>query len=161
VTLPVQRALFDVLIAYAKGIESGAIRPTQSLAATSPALTFCENFYAQFFQNELREEIKGFNLENKRIAVRTRLALKARRRPTATVQLITWFEKLCDIYPNVLALAYGGGTRIGFHDFHMNYLITLLKRITTWARVRKYGSLERTSQTALRDLQRALKAVEW
>lgn len=156
--VPVEPSLFDLLNDYAAAIERGEFDPTRSLAWTSPALTFCENFYAQFFQRELGEMITGFSLSNKRIAVRARLAVRATS-PAATIQLITWFEKLCDIHPNVLALSYGGGSPVGFRDFHANYLMTLLRRIRAWAEAKAYRALEERSQDALTALERALRAV--
>ena len=59
-TLPVAPELFDVLVEYAKEIEQGKVKPAR-LASTSPALTFCDNFYAQFFQNVLGREITSFD----------------------------------------------------------------------------------------------------
>lgn len=156
--VPVEPSLFDLLDDYAAAIERGEIDPTRSLAWTSPALTFCENFYAQFFQKEVGQEITGFSLSNKRIAVRARLAVRATS-PAATIQLITWFEKLCDIHPNVLALSYGGGSPIGFRDFHANYLMVLLQRIRTWAEARAYRALAERAQSASTALGRALRAV--
>src|SRR5262245_52712458 len=96
---PIELTLFDVLVEYAQKVQRGELKAAD---ATSFALVFCENFYAQFFQNVVQLEIKGFNLPNKKLAVGARLALKKKRAAASTIQLITWFEKLCDIYPNVV-----------------------------------------------------------
>jgi hypothetical protein len=150
---PIQLALFDVLVDYAQKVERGELK---AIAATPHALVFCENFYAQFFQNVVGQEIKGFNLENKKLAVRARLVLKKKRSAAATIQLITWFEKLCDIYPNVLALGYGGGSKISIQDFHRNYLGTLLTRIAAWAKGVRNAALEKKARSTLAGLKKAL-----
>jgi hypothetical protein len=151
--------LFDLLLTYANDRATGRIKPTRSLASTSPALTFCENFYAQFFQNELGQEITTFNQQTKTAAVRLRLQLKKKRTPKSTIELVTWFEKLCDIYPNVLALAYGGGSRITFVDFHANYLITPLVRGAAWAKAKKYPDVAKKARLALAALKKGLAAL--
>ena len=152
---PIRIELFDTLIEYAEKVERGELA---AIAATPFAIVFCENFYAQFFQNVVQQEIKGFNLDNKKLAVRARLGLKRKRAPAATIELITWFEKLCDIYPNVLALGYGGGGgKMSLQDFQRNYLSTLLKRIAAWAKGRKHSALEKKARDTLATLQRVLK----
>ena len=161
-TLPVAPELFDVLGSYTEDIEAGKITPTPKLASTSPALTFCENFYAQFFQNVAHQEITAFNNDTKKEAVRLRLRMKKTKTPktpAATIQLITWFEKLCDIYPNVLALGYGGGSTVAFVGFHKDYLLVLLDRISAWAKVFKYTDIERKATSAVSDLRKAIKTI--
>jgi len=158
-TLPVSLQLFDLLVDYAKDIEAGKIKSTPTLASTAPAPTFCENFYAQFFQNVIGHEIKTFNSKTKRDAVRLRLQMKEKKAPAATIQLITWFEKLCDIYPNVIALGYGGGTTASFLDFHKDYLLLLLDRIAAWAKVANYPEIEQKATSTLSVLRKALESI--
>jgi len=158
-SLPVKPRLFDILEKYAKDLERGRIKPGR-LAVTSPALVFCENFYAQFFQNELAHEIKALTQDAKAEAVRLRLSLKKQRAPRATIQLVTWFEKLCDIYPNVLALAYGGGTKASFVNFHSSYLITLVERAAAWSKTKGYVRIEVKAENTLKTLRRALAKVQ-
>lgn len=159
-TLPVTPQLFDLLIEYGQNIEQGTVKATSSLASTSPALTFCENFYAQFFQNAIGQEITSFNRETRKAAVRLRLEIKEKKGPLTTVQLITWFEKLCDIYPNVLALGYGGGTRTAFLEFHKNYLLILLERISAWAEAENYPEIRQKAETAFGVLRKALQSIQ-
>jgi hypothetical protein len=158
-TLPVAPELFDVLTQYAKDIEQGNVQPTPSLGATSPALTFCENFYGQFFQNRLSQPIEHFDLGAKKTAVRLRLEVKDKNGPPVIIQLITWFEKLCDIYPNVLALGYGVASKAVFFDFHANYLLTLLERVSSWAKVENYPAIEQKAESSLYELGKALQSI--
>jgi len=158
-SLPIAPELFDVLTEYANNIAQGKVKATPSLGATSPALTFCENFYSQFFQNRLRKPIEHINLAAKQSAVRLRLELKETKAPLAVIQLITWFEKLCEIYPNVLALSYGVASKFAFFDFHENYLLTLLERTAAWARVEKHAGLEEKASASLVQLKEALHSI--
>ncbi len=158
-THPIAPELFDVLTDYTKDIEAGKIKETPTLASTSPALTFCENFYAQFFQNVAGREITGFNNDTKKEAVRIRLRMKKAKTPKtppATIQLITWFEKLCEIYPNVLALGYGGGSTVAFIGFHKDYLLVLLERTAAWAKAANSPEIEQRATSAVSDLRKAL-----
>jgi hypothetical protein len=150
--------LFDVLIDYAKDIQQGKIKPTR-LVSTSPALTFCDNFYAQFFQNELGQEITSFSSDAKKIAVQCRLEVKDKGGLINTIQLITLFEKLCDDYPDILALAYGTGTKTAFLNFHNNYLLRLLERASAWAEAKKYSDIQGKAGLALSALRNALKSI--
>ena len=158
-SLPVAPELFDILIEYAKKMKMGWIKPQRSLAASSAALTFCENFYAQFFQNVLGTEIKHFGPSAKQAAVGLRLEAKEKGDKSEIIQLITWYEKLCDDYSTVLALGYGGGTKAAFFDFHENYLLSLLKRAAAWAGVAQLNEIEVKAQQALSDLKQALESI--
>lgn len=158
-TLPVAPELFNVLTLYAKDMEEGKIKPTPSLGSTSPALTFCENFYAQFFQNRLNKEIKQFTPEAQKTAIRLRLEIKDKKGPVAVILLVTWYEKLCDIYSSVLALGYGVGSKAVFLDFHNNYLLTLLERASAWAVDEKYPDIEQKAQEALKGLRKGLQSI--
>jgi hypothetical protein len=157
-TLPVAPELFDVLIEYAKDLADGKFKPAR-LASTSPALTFCDNFYAQFFQNELGREITSFDGEAKKLAVQCRLEVKDKGGLASTIQLITWFEKLCDLYPDVLALGYGAGTKTEFLKFHNEYLLPLLERASAWAEASNYAEIRGKAGLTLAALQKALKSI--
>jgi hypothetical protein len=156
---PIAPELFDILLDYAAKIKAGKIKPSRRVASTSPALTFCENFYAQFFQNVVGQEIKGFNSDNKKLAIRARLQMKEKGGAVTVIRLITWFEKLCEIYPNVIAIGYGGGSVIVFVNFHKEYLVVLLDRIATWAASESYPEIEQRAAQSQTDLQAALESV--
>jgi len=157
-TFPVAPELFDVLTAYVDDIRAGKIKPTPSIGDTSPALTFCENFYAQFFQNRLQKPITTFTLQAKEDAIRILLSVKDKV-PAEVTLLITWFEKLCDDYADILALGYGTGTRMTFYNFHNKYLLTLLDRAAAWAKVESFPEIENKARKALEDLRQALQSI--
>jgi hypothetical protein len=156
---PVAPELFDIVTEYAKAIEQGKIKPTPPMGSTDAALTFCQNFYLQFFQNRLNKAITTFTRAAKEDAIGILLDLKAQGAPSSVIQLITWYERLCEIYPDVLGLGYGVGTKAAFLDFHINYLPTLLERATAWARVENYPDVEQKAQGALVELRQALQSI--
>src|ERR1019366_9472489 len=99
---------------------------------------FCENFFLHFLENEAKTMVTSIDQRAKRAAVRARHAMKRRRAPAATIQLVTWFEKLCDIYKDLLSTGYGDTTAANFYNFHGGYLQVLLRRIIAWAKVKKH-----------------------
>ncbi len=151
--------LFQVLIKYAKDIEEGKVKPTPSIGATSPALTFCENFFLQFFKNRLEQPIERINSEAKKTAVRLRLELKDQNGPSSIIHLITSFEKLCDNYTNILAMGYGVAGKAMFFDFHENYLLTLLNRVVAWAQQEPHPEIAEPAQLCVSELKKALQTI--
>ena len=85
-----------------------------------------------------------------------RLDAKQKGSHAVVIQLITWFEKLCDIYPTVLALGYGTGSKTAFDEFHNVYLVTLLERIVNWSEHEQLLPLQQRSREALTALKAAL-----
>ena len=95
--------LFDIVIEYADDIRAGKVKLKSSLGSASPALVFCENFYAQFFQNKLGKQLKRIGPSSKQEAVALRLDAKQEGADVSIIRLITWFERFCELYPAVLA----------------------------------------------------------
>jgi hypothetical protein len=157
-TLPVAPALFDLLSDYAKNIEQGKVE-LGFKGATSPALSFCENFYAQFFQNRMGQKIEHINDEAQKSAIRLRLELKEQNGPKVIIRLITLFEDLCQNYPNLLPLAYGEGSKTDFFNFHHDYLPTLLERAAAWAGAENFPEIEQRAKSTLSELQKALEFI--
>ena len=91
--------------------------------------------------------------------VRLRLEIKEKNGPVVVVQLITWFEKLCDIYSSVLGLGYGVGSKAVFFDFHNNYLLTLLDRASAWGQAENYVDIEQKAKSTLSELKKALQSI--
>ena len=81
-TLPVAPELFDVLLQCAKDAKKGKVK---SGGETSAALTFCEDFYAQFFQNRMRHQIERFDRAAKESAIRLRMEVKEKKGPIALI----------------------------------------------------------------------------
>jgi hypothetical protein len=63
--------LFDRLLEYASKVE-------RDKELSSAPTDFCDNFYAQFFQNRIKQEITGFGNAAKESAVKLRLKMGTR-----------------------------------------------------------------------------------
>lgn len=100
---------------------------------TSPIVVFAQNFYLQFFDKVVGHPITAVNNAAKRDAVVARHALKKQKAPRELIQLITWFEYLCDIRPDLDAAGYVERT-VEFRDFLTGEFRTLIDRIHAWAR---------------------------
>ncbi len=155
-TTPIRPELFDIVRTYAAAIIAG--EASNVISETSPLLTFCDNFFLQFFDGELRTPITGIDEANKRIAVTLRLK-QAASLPPETVLLIKWFEHLCDTKDDVLALVYGATPRSAFLQFHREYMTTLLQRAQAWAETRQYTALRDAIATAATEFAAAIRGL--
>ncbi len=153
---PVEPSLFDLVIKWAEDIDT-ATDLERALRRSSPLLTFCQNFFAQFFQNVLQQEITSFDMDAKRAAVRLRRGLGKSGDTGGSIPLVAWFERLCDIYPDVLALGYGAPIG-GYRSFYDSYMKTLLTRVVVWTRgLHTYPELADRAQASLTVFTAALK----
>ena len=78
---------------------------------SSAPTNFCDNFYAQFFQNRMKQEITGCGKAGKESVVKLRLKVDGTEKHEI-VLLITWFERYCDIRYDIFSEAYGGGSGV-------------------------------------------------
>ena len=142
--------LFDRLIEYSIDVEKN-----KETSSPQP-LDFCDNFYAQFFQNRMKHEIIGFGKEAKESAIRLRLDEKTKEQ--TVILLITWFEQYCDVRYDVFSEEYGGGTGDAVAVFH-DYLEVLLKRILAWSKKEKHPQIEQKVEVTLSTFKKALESV--
>lgn len=156
--MPVSAELFDILIEYADDVIAGEIDFSRRLRQSSPVITFCQGFFVQFFQNELGEEITSIDGHAKQKAVRVRRRLVAAQEARETVLVVTWFEKLVEIYRDVLTITYGESTE-GLRDFYENYVLELLMRARSWAESRGLADLVTKIGAAIARFEEAIDEV--
>lgn len=144
-------SLFDALSDYSK-----AVTRDKDLSADPPT-SFCDNFYVQFFQNRLKQEITGYGKESKQAAVALRLDATGKE-SQEVVLLITAFERYCDVRYDVFSETYGGenGEAVGIF---IDYLELLLQRISAWAALEQFAEVRQRSDSSLTELKTALRAV--
>lgn len=142
--------LFERLIEYANEVE-------RNKETSSQPIDFCDNFFAQFFQNRMNQEITGFGTAAKESAVKLRLKVE-KKEQKAVVLLIARFEAYCDMRYDVFAEEYGGGSGDALSKFQ-DYLSNLLESITRWAESEKLTDIARESAKARLALQHALESV--
>jgi hypothetical protein len=150
--------LFDLVIAFAAPLQ--AEEAGEALGNAADLLVFCENFYAQFIQNELQFQITGLDEINKHKVIAFRLEQREPPLVAATVALLQWFEHLCDIAPDVLALRYDAAGAQGLPDFLSDYLPTLFQRIQNWATGRNLPELVERSRAAASALTAGLARLQ-
>jgi hypothetical protein len=156
--LPISPDLFDLLLEYANEIEHGHIDFSKPLRDTAVVLTFCQSFFAQFFENELRHEITSIDDAAKRTAVRLRRRLAREGKDKESLLIVTSFEKYCEIYKDVAALMYEGPLSNAV-DFHETYVTQLLERALSWARSKGYAPLVEKVGATLRAWTEAMKKI--
>jgi hypothetical protein len=158
--LPVEPSLFDFISDFAEEVKVGKVDADGALEASSPIIAFCEGFFAQFFANELKQPITGFDFDSKRVAA----GLAERRRGGDNQKeersLIALFEKFCGVYTDVISGNYGGGS-IAYRAFDADYMRRLLERALRWAERAGYGELVEAIDPAKDVYESAIRRAEW
>jgi hypothetical protein len=151
VTPIVAPELFDRIVEYADQVE----RDKESSSAPTD---FCDNFYAQFFQNRMKQQITGFGNAAKEAAVKLRLKVETKESHEIVV-LITRFERYCDLRYDIFSEEYGGGSGNAVSEFQ-DYLDTLLESIIAWTRLEKLTDIAGAAVKARSALQQAMQSVK-
>ena len=152
--------LFESVHEYVGLLESGeAFSMKNVVPETSPIISFTENAFAQFFENEVGSEITGFDDKFKKRAARARYRKKADLSKQA-LSLIVLFEQFCDVHDDVIAGGYGGASAV-LEEFHTKYVSRLLERIRALAGAKKDAELRDAADTALAQYENALETVTW
>ncbi len=155
---PIAPELFDILVEFADTVREGEADPNDRLTEASDVIVFCQNFYIQLFQNALGITITALDDAAKEKAVRLRRRLAEKNAPATTLQLITWFERLCEIWPDVLDEVYGGGVedRLAFYG---GYVSKLLRRARAWAAATGLEELDKPIERAARAVTEIVDAL--
>jgi hypothetical protein len=151
VTPIVAPELFDRIAEYAGQVE----RDKETPSAPSD---FCDNFYAQFFQNRMKQQITGFGNAAKEAAVKLRLKVETKESREIVV-LIARFEKYCDLRYDIFSEEYGGGSGNAVSEFQ-DYLDTLLESVIAWTGLEKLADIEGAAVKARSALQHAMQSVK-
>ena len=150
--------LFDLLDEYVVELESGTAIVDDVVPETSPMLAFAENAFAQFFENQVGKEIKGFDEKSKRQAARQRAANKSLSAQTRS--LIALYQQFCDVYEDVQSASYGGHAAV-LEDFHTKLMIRLIERIRALAGSKHDDELRSRADQAFDDFAPAVDAYDW
>jgi len=151
--------LFDLVVQYAAELQSGIEFKNSVVPETSPILTFCQNAFAQFFDNELDSEIHGFDFRLKLKAAR----LRRKRKDDLSQQakaLISLYEQFCDIYDSVLGAGYGGSASV-LEAFHTRFVVRLLERLRALFGAKMNRELRARADEALTTYKAAIKDYDW
>jgi hypothetical protein len=151
--------LFDLLDEYAGDLDAQVAIVGNVVPATSPALVFVENAFAQFFENEVEVEIKGFGRKAKRVAARIRLGRKDELSKEAR-GLIALFEQFCDSYEDVQSASYGGQSET-LAEFHQKLMVRLIKRIGALAKANGDEELRERAAETLPFFKEMVDSYDW
>jgi hypothetical protein len=150
--------LFDFLDDYLHLLDCGEAIVDDVVPATSPLILFTEAAFAQFFENEVKVEIKGFDEKAQRLAARARSANKDLS-PQAK-RMITVFRKFCEDYDDVKSASYGGQGTV-LEEFHSTLVVRLVTRIRDLAKLNEETELEERAIATLAYLKDVLSLYEW
>jgi len=155
---PIALPLFDRVQEYAAAITSGEVTTDSPLKQDTPIIVFCQNFFAQFFDNVLTHPITGFHQAAQREAVRLRRSLTGRAKAPIR-RVIVQFEKFCETWSNIGAGGYAS-SRQDFLEFHQVYIPRLLGYIAAWATSAKLDAIAERSRRATDDYEEATGYLE-
>jgi hypothetical protein len=145
---PIEPRLFDLVTQYASAVTSGKTSTKGPLKKTTPIVEFCRTFFQQFFEHVLGREITGIDADAKLAAINLRLDLEEKHGSESVRRLISSFEDLCEMWPDVLGFSYGGSAS-EFKRFNTAYVPELLGEIRDWAQEAGYPELVDRAGTAL------------
>lgn len=155
----VNLALFDSIDEYCDLLRSGTAISKDAVPETSPVISFCENAFAQFFENEIGVEITGFGDDEKKRCVRLRKKHKAKYSKEAR-SVMALYERFCDIFEDVLGAGYGGQSAV-LEEFHRLYVLRLILRLGHLASAREDDALSARAEDAASGLESAIDDYEW
>lgn len=155
---PINLELFDQVTGFALTLnpDDGA----EALKNAPDLLKFCANLYGQFVQKALHFEITSFDPKNKAIVIAYRLEPRDPPLSQATIAMLTWFEHLCDIEPDVKALRYGDADSPALMEFLENDIPILLKRVHAWSAERSLPELTAKADAATKALHDGLMRLQ-
>ena len=155
---PVEPQLFDLLDEYAERIRDGHVGTGRSVRRSSRVIAFLQSFYEQLFASCFDLELEAFDDESKRLVVDMRHHQEV---PKALVSVVSDFELLCDLYPDIIGASYGGGSTATFLRFHKRFLPGLLKSVAAWARNAGHAALAGRADQSAHRMHDALRAAGW
>lgn len=150
----IEPRLFDLLDEYSAAIADGAIKP----ARTSKAITFLQSFFEQLFASSFGVQLEAFDYASKRMSVALR---HDREVPPRLVPIVSAFEQLCDLYPDVIGAGYGGASTTILRRFHERYLPGLLRSAGQWAGESGQDELEARVRSSGELFGKAVAGVKW
>lgn len=150
--------VFDALDEYVTELEAGTAIVDDVVPETSPMLAFVENAFAQFFQNQVGREIKGFNERASRHAARLRASNRGLTPQDRS--LIVLYQQFCKRYEDVQNASYGGHAEV-LEDFHTHLVARLIKRIGALAEAIGDDDLRDRAEEAFDDFSPAADAYDW
>jgi hypothetical protein len=132
----------------------------RAVRRSSSVITFLRSFFEQLFASSFDVQLEAFDYESKRMSVALRHDHE-RAVPRRLVPVVSAFEELCDLYPDVVGASYGGGSTTLFRRFHERYLPRLLRSVQRWAADSDQDELEERVRSSAELFGKALAVMKW
>lgn len=164
---PDDSKLGDALVEYVKAVDKHATGLAEGepllgdpLRADSEIVEATKQVFRTILRAELGLRAAAYDQGEKEEA----LELRANRDPPdddegALDELVELFTELCDRWPEVLDLRYGG-TRADFREFRTVFVPALLSALTQWSYEKQEGSLVERLKAADRHYTTAVRGAE-
>jgi len=155
---PIALSLFDRVSDYAEALETGTADIGKPLTDATPIVVFCQNFFAQLFQNVLNAPIRSIDARAKEQAATIRQQ-KSDDASAPLRRLLAVFEELCDEWQDVRGLSYVWYRHRALDEFHATLLPDLFEAITSWANAVDHQDLAQRSALAEAAYKKGLMAL--
>jgi hypothetical protein len=139
---------------HAAEFDSDKVRLGDPLGADSPIVNTTKQIFRTLLGDELGLRVSAFDQDEKEEALELQVDRSDDENVKALGEILELFGELCDRWPEVLDLRYGG-TRADFREFRTRFLPALLAALEVWAKSRNDKSLAELSEVK----QRYLKAI--
>jgi hypothetical protein len=162
VNKPIDLSLFDFIEEFATEVQEGNVDLGETVATSSPIVTFCESFFEQFFA-AMDYEISGlFDYTAKEEAAELALRLRHENEEGTlhTRAVIALFESFCDMYDDAEGGLYGYGP-VSYRKFYTDYMKRLLRRAHEWAETEGIDELAERIAYVGSIYDRAMKSQRW
>jgi hypothetical protein len=153
----VSPTLFDLLDQYSAEIEAGRVRSTSRVWSSSIAITFCQNAFNQFFDQEFDHQITGFDDEDARKAAPFR---RSEGKSAESRAVVAQYVQFCREYPDIIGAGYGSSHGASVR-FHLRTLRRLVERLHSWANADGTPALAERIEQSLNRYVAAVTAAKW
>jgi hypothetical protein len=117
---------------HAIELEKNKVRLGDPLGADSPIVNTTKQIFRTLLGEELGLRISAFDQDEKEEALELQVDRSGDEHVEALTDILELFSELCDRWPEVLDLRYGG-TRADFREFRTQFVPALLDALKFWA----------------------------
>jgi len=145
---------------HATELKDGKVLLGDPLGAESAIVDATKQVFRSLLRQELGLQAKAFDQDEKEDA----MELQAKRvagddDEGALDELVELFSELCDRWPEVLDLRYGG-TRADFREFRTVFLPALLSTLVQWSHEKQAQIVTSQLKAISRDYEQAVRSAE-
>jgi hypothetical protein len=144
---------------HAAELEKHKVRLGDPLGADSQIVNTTKQIFRAVLDKELGLRVSAFDQDEKEEALELQLERSDQSQDESVDVILELFGELCDRWPEVLDLRYGG-TRADFREFRTAFLPALLEALDLWAKERKDDALSNGVATLEQRYRKAIRRAE-